>query len=133
MKNIITLCLLVMILLLNAGSLSAQSKSKAINYSKYINKTVKYFFSDFKQPIKDTTPIRDYGIIHSFILDLGDNRYLYITPKVLKDSSSLKIKFDGDFDLSLFYPYKIKSIVYRKDGRTIKVYGKYNGRLKYND
>ena len=57
------------ILLLNMLGLSAQNKSSSkapfykINYSKYIGKTVEYFFSDFKLPIKDTISIRDYGFI----------------------------------------------------------------------
>lgn len=130
MKNIFIYFFLSLVLLLNTENLSAQNKcAKKINYSKYIGKTVEHFFSDFKLPIKDTIPIRDYTGIHRFILDLGEEVSLYITPKVVRDSVSLKRRVDDDFNLSFFYPYKIESIIYKKNGKTMKVYGKYDGRL----
>jgi len=135
MKNIIVYIFLSVTLLLNAVHVTAQNtggskkQQKAINYSKYIGKTVAYFFSDFPLPIKDTIPIRSYTGIHSFILDIGDNYYLYITPQVVRDSVFLKRRIEDSFDLKVFYQYKIISILYKKNGETIKVYGKYNGRL----
>jgi hypothetical protein len=123
-------------IIFNANDLYGQNKlalknqSKSINYSKYIGKTVKYFFSDFSVPIKDTIPIRDYMGINSFILDLGNNVSLYIFPQLVKDSALAKRKIEDSFDLNFFNHYKIKAILYKKNGKTIKVYGKHNGQYR---
>lgn len=134
MKNLFCIVLLNIILgsWLNVGAqsnTSSKNKSKPVNYSKYIGKTVEYFFSNFPLPIKDTIPIRNYTGIHRFILDIGNNQYLYINPELIKDSSFLKRKREDDFELRAFYPYKITSIIHKKNGKLQKVYGKYNGRL----
>lgn len=135
MKNVFIIPFLSMVLLLNASSLPAQNKSvskkqpKTINYSKYIGKSVEHFFSDFNLPIKDTIGIREYFGMIGFILDLGNNVDLYIYPQVINDSANRKRKIEDSFDLNFFYHYNIRSILYRKNGKTIKVYGKYFGRL----
>jgi len=131
MKNIF----LSVILLLAALQLSAQNtdglkkRPKAINYSKYIGKTVEYFFKDFPLPIKDTIGIREYVGMVGFILKLDSSRSLYIYPRVINDSANRKRKIEDDLDLRFFYHYNVESILYRKNGKTMKVYGKYGGRL----
>jgi hypothetical protein len=107
-----------------------KNQSKPIKYSKYIGKTVQYFFSDFSLTIKDTIPLRDYMGINSFILDLGNHVSLYIFPQLVKDSTLAKRKIEESFDLSFFYHYKIKAILHKKKGKTIKAYGQYNGQYR---
>jgi len=136
MKNIFISIFFSVMLLLNVVNSSAQNNSsskkqtKTINYSKYIGKTVEYFFSHFNLPIQDTIGIREYFGVVGFILKLDSAKSLYVYPQVINDSANRKRKIEDSFDLIFFYHYNIRSILYRKNGKTIKVYGKYNGRLK---
>ena len=105
----------------------AQDKGQlqTIEYSKYIGKTVKEFFSDFNLKILDTVAVREFAYISGFILKLEKNTSIEIYPKLVYDSIQFK-KMDDKFNVKLFYPNTIKCIRYKKNGKTLRVYGKYN-------
>lgn len=109
-----------MVLQIKAAALSQNintqpHKLQTINYSKYIGRTVEYFFSNFSSPILVTIPIRNYTGINRFILKIGNNEYLYIIPKIIKDSTFLKRKPEDEFNLKAFYNYEIIGISYKKE------------------
>ena len=121
---------IAIIFILLCNILFAQSKKNdeapnpsLINYSKYINKPVNYFFQTFRIPIKDTIPYRDYmGIIGS-ILDFGQKKYLVIYTKRMQ-KAEIKKTLDENFDSSFFNANLIISIEIKTKGKLKKRYGR---------
>jgi hypothetical protein len=101
-----------------------------INYKKYINKKVTEFLSDFKRSVIDTIAIRDYVGITGFILKLKKQEFIYVYPKVTNDISNQNRKLNDPFDIKFFYPYKIRCIIIRKNGRTLRIYGRCSSRYR---